>query len=147
MLHETLPDFFIRDLLKLKDELQQYKSETQLWVVDKQVSNSAGNLCLHLIGNLNHFIGSCLGNTDYVRTRDVEFSSKNIPLQQLLSDIDATAAMVKNTLTKLTVEDYTKDFPLLMQNRVVTTEQMLLHLLTHLSYHIGQINYHRRLLD
>lgn len=146
MLHETLPEFFVRDLLKLQEELQQYNNETLLWVTEKQISNSAGNLCLHLIGNLNHFIGATLGNSGYVRTRDVEFSSKDIPLSELLNGVDITTTIVKSTLTKLSAEDYSKDYPLMMQNKVVTTEQMLLHLLTHLSYHVGQINYHRRML-
>lgn len=143
---QTLAYFFERDLLKLKEELNLYKNEADLWVVKNDISNSAGNLCLHLIGNLNHFIGATLGNTGYVRTREVEFAAKDIPREKLLADIDAVTGIVKTTLGTLTADDFAKDFPLRMQDRVVTTEQMLLHLLMHLSYHLGQINYHRRLI-
>lgn len=146
MLHQTLPELFERDLLKVKEEINLYKNEANLWVVKKEISNSAGNLCLHLIGNLNHFIGATLGNTGYVRTRDVEFSLKNIPREKLNAELDKVIVTVKNVISRLSAADFDKDFPLLMQNKQLSTEQMLLHLLTHLSYHLGQINYHRRLI-
>jgi hypothetical protein len=142
----SLPVFFERELLKLKDELVAYTDETQLWEIKSGISNSAGNLCLHLIGNLNHFIGATLGNTGYVRDRDAEFAQKNIPCHQLLSDIDQVIVTVKNTLASLPASAYEKDFPLLVNNKVVSTEFMVLNLLAHLSYHLGQINYHRRLM-
>ena len=146
MIHQTLPEFYERDLQKLKEEIALYKNESDLWLVKNEIINSAGNLCLHLIGNLNHFIGATLGNTGYVRTRKLEFSSKNISRTQLIADIEKTIAVIENTLDKLSEEDYEKDFPLLKHDKVVSTEHMLLHLLTHLNYHLGQINYHRRLM-
>ena len=88
MLNLLLADFFERDMLKLKEEISLYKDETNLWKVENTISNSAGNLCLHLIGNLKHFIGATLGNTGYVRQRELEFSSKNIPRSELHSEID-----------------------------------------------------------
>ena len=115
-------------------------------MVKNEISNSAGNICLHLIGNLSHFIGATLGNSGYVRTREVEFSSKNIPLQKLNTEVDDVIKVIRNTLGKLSATDYEKDFTLLKHDKVVSTEHMLLHLLTHLSYHLGQINYHRRLI-
>ena len=146
MLHQTLPELYERDLLKLKEEINLYKNEADLWLMKNEISNSAGNLCLHLIGNLNHFIGAALGNSGYVRTREVEFSSKNIPLQKLNAEVGEVIKLVINTLEKLSADDYEKNFPLLKHDKVVSTEHMLLHLLTHLSYHLGQINYHRRLI-
>lgn len=143
---QTLSYFIERDLLKLKDEIALYKNENDLWVLKGEISNSTGNLCLHLIGNLNHFIGSTLGHTGYVRNREVEFSDKNIPREQLLKRLDETIEVVKTCLSPLTVEDFDKEFALKMQERTVTTGQMLLHIATHLSYHLGQINYHRRLI-
>ena len=146
MIHQSLPELYERDLLKLKEEIGLYKNESDLWHIKNEISNSAGNLCLHLIGNLNHFIGATLGNSGFVRNRDAEFRTKNVPQAQLLTDLDKVTALVKNTLGKLTAEDYEKTFPLMKHDKVVTTEHMLLHLLTHLSYHLGQINYHRRLI-
>ena len=147
MLKETLSEIFERDLQKLITEISLYKDEDNLWLIKEGISNSAGNLCLHLVGNLNHFIGATLGQTGYVRHRDDEFSLKNIPRQDLLINIENCILIVKNTVNKLSDSDYENDFPLEKHGKIVSTMHMLLHLLTHLNYHIGQINYHRRLLD
>jgi len=147
MIKEALLEIFERDLGKLKEEISLYTNENNLWKTEKQISNSGGNLALHLIGNLNHFIGATLGNTGYVRERDNEFSDKNIPVQKILDNIDATIIVVKNTLSNLTAEDFEKVFPLEKHGQIVKTDFMLLHLLAHLEYHLGQINYHRRLIE
>ena len=147
MIKETLNELFERDLQKLKTEINLYKDEDNLWVIKEGISNSAGNLCLHLIGNLNHFIGATLGNSGYVRHRDDEFNLKNIPRQDLIINIDNCMLIVSNTFSKLTAADMEKEFPLEKHGTIVSTMQMLLHLFGHLSYHLGQINYHRRLLD
>lgn len=146
MLQESLLEIFERDLNKLKDEISLYRDENSLWIVKKEISNSAGNLCLHLIGNLNHFIGATLGNTGYVRNRDNEFAAKNILRQDLISEIEKTIEVVFNTLNKLSAEDFEKDFPVQKHDKIVKTDFMLLHLLTHFNYHLGQINYHRRMI-
>ena len=147
MMTDTLIELFERDLQKLKNEIDLYKAEENLWIVKEGIANSAGNLCLHLIGNLSHFIGATLGNTGYVRHREDEFSLKNIPRQDLITNIDNCVLIVKTTLQKLTADDLEKEFPLEKHGSIVTTSHMLLHLFGHLSYHLGQINYHRRLLD
>ena len=146
MLQESLPEIFERDLNKLKDEISLYRDENSLWIVKKEISNSAGNLCLHLIGNLNHFIGATLGNTGYVRNRENEFAAKNIFRKDLISEIEKTIEVVFNTLNKLSAEDFEKDFPVRKHDKIVKTDFMLLHLLTHFNYHLGQINYHRRMI-
>jgi uncharacterized damage-inducible protein DinB len=145
MITAALAEFYERDLLKLKEEISAYQQEADLWAVHGEISNSAGNLCLHLIGNLNHFIGATLGQTGYVRERDLEFSQKNVPRTDLLEAIDRVIPVVKETVGKLTPGELGKIFPLEKHGQVITTEYMLLHLLTHLNYHVGQINYHRRL--
>lgn len=147
MLIETFKFLFNRDLLKLKQEIESYKDENKLWYVEKGISNSAGNLCLHLIGNLNHFIGATLGNTGYIRNRELEFSQKNIPADELIKRINDTIVVVENSLSKLSNNSLNEDFPLLYNNQRVSTMLMLTHLLTHLGYHLGQINYLRRLYD
>jgi len=146
MLKESLLEIYERDLNKLKTEISLYKDENSLWIVKKEISNSAGNLCLHLIGNLNHFIGAILGKTGYERNRENEFASKNIPRQELVTKIEMTIEVVINTLNKLSVEDFEKDFPIQIHEKIVKTDFMLLHLITHFNYHLGQINYHRRLI-
>ena len=146
MLKEPLLQIFERDLNKLKDEISFYKDEKSLWINKNEISNSAGNLCLHLLGNLNHFIGTVLGNTGYVRNRENEFAAKNISREELVIEIEKTILVVTKTLNNLSSEDFEKDFPVQKHGEIVKTDFMLLHLLTHFNYHLGQINYHRRLI-
>ena len=147
MLTETLKTLFNRDLNKLKSEIESYKNESNLWVIDKEIANSAGNLCLHLIGNLNTYIGATLGNSRYIRNRELEFSLKDIPKQELINMIEATLTVVNQTLDKITEEQLNGEYPMLVFQEKSSTEFFLVHLTTHLAYHLGQINYHRRLLD
>lgn len=147
MLIETVIKLFKRDLKKLKEEISAYKDESNLWIVDKEISNCAGNLCLHIIGNLNHFIGAELGNTGYVRQRDLEFSLKNVPIKDMLLKIDEVVEVVESTLTKLSPQDLEKEYRRKVFEDYMTTGYFLVHLTSHLAYHLGQINYHRRLLE
>jgi len=146
MLIETLKSLFNRDLNKLKIEIESYQSENQLWAIDKNISNSAGNLCLHLIGNINTYIGAELGKTGYIRDRPLEFSLKDIPKSELISKIDATILVVNNALDSLTEADLEAIYPQIVFEKEMTTGYFLVHLSTHLAYHLGQINYHRRLI-
>jgi uncharacterized damage-inducible protein DinB len=147
MLSQTFIAIFDRDLNKLKEEINAYADESRLWHTEKGISNSAGNLSLHLVGNLNHFIGATLGNTGYVRTRDVEFADKNVPRTKVVADIDNTIVMIRTVLGKMSDEDFEKTYAQKLSIGEVTTSYFIIHLISHLSYHLGQINYHRRLLD
>ncbi|CAN5800550.1 hypothetical protein BH11BAC4_BH11BAC4_18140 [soil metagenome] len=143
----VLIEIYSRDLLKLREELNSYKEERSIWAIAGNISNSAGNLCLHLVGNLNHFIGAVLGNTGYVRKREDEFTSKNIPRSELIFMIEKTRDMLLNILTVLNDADLENDFPVKYNDQTVRTDFMLMHLLAHLNYHLGQMNYHRRLTE
>lgn len=144
---DALIEIFSRDILKLKDEINNYKDEKKMWVTATGISNSAGNLSLHLVGNLNHFIGAILGKNGYRRERDKEFSLKDIPLSTLTEMIEKTREVVINTLSAMTEKDMELDFPEIKHDKLLKTGFMLLHLLAHFNYHLGQINYHRRLLE
>ena len=146
MLIEILKSLFNRDLNKLKEEIALYKTESQLWVIDKNISNSAGNLCLHLIGNLNTYIGAEMGKTGYIRNRPLEFSAKDVEKDQLISKIEETILMVNETLDSLVENDLETIYPQIVFEKEMTTGFFLMHLSTHLAYHLGQINYHRRLV-
>ena len=146
MLTETLKSLFNRDLNKLKVEIESYQNESQMWIIDKNISNSAGNLCLHLIGNINNFIGTELGKTGYVRNRPLEFSLKDVPRSEIITKIDETIVVVNNTLDSLTEADLQAIYPQIVFEKEMTTEFFLVHLATHLAYQLGQINYHRRLI-
>ena len=147
MVIESLKNLFDRDLDKLKKEISSYNKEKILWETHKNINNSAGNLCLHIIGNLNHFIGHTLGDTEYNRDRDAEFSKKNIPVQELISQIDEVKTIIYNTLGELELEALEKIYPINVFGYEMTNMFFLIHLHSHLTYYLGQINYHRRLIE
>lgn len=147
MLLKTLKYLFKRDLEKLKAEILAYQKEENIWIVDKNIINCGGNLCLHLVGNLNYFMGTYLGNTGYIRQRDLEFSLKNVPRATIVKQIEDTSTVLANTLNQLTEADLEKEYPIIVFKNKMETGLFLTHLTTHLTYHLGQINYHRRLLD
>ncbi len=147
MLISILQSLFERDLNRLKTEIESYSDEKSLWLVDKNISNSTGNLCLHLVGNLNAFIGAELGKTGYIRHRDLEFSAKDVAKKELIEKIGATIEVVKKSLATVTQEQLKADYPIMAFKEKISTGLFLVHLATHLNYHLGQINYHRRLLD
>ena len=144
---KTFTKLFQRDLEKLKDEITSYKDEKKMWEVSGEITNSAGNLCLHICGNLQHFIGATLGNSGYVRKRDEEFSRKNVPVEEMVQEIDKTLQIITQTLNELKEEKLDETYPINVFGYEMATGFFLTHLTTHLSYHLGQINYHRRLLD
>lgn len=147
MIVEVLKTLFIRDLNRLRDEINLYKNENNLWKIDNQIANSAGNLCLHLIGNLNTYIGAEIGKTNYIRNRELEFSLRNISKVELIEKIEKTIETVSISFDKLTDENLDKEYPILVFETKTSTGYLLIHLTTHLTYHLGQINYHRRFLD
>jgi len=144
---ETLKTIFNRDLNRLKSEIELYNNENDVWKINNGITNSAGNLCLHLVGNLNTYIGNVFLKTDYLRNRELEFSLKNIPKSELIQKIEETITVVNDSLDMISEEELKTDFPLLVLEEKMSTEFMLIHFTTHLAYHLGQINYHRRLLN
>ena len=142
----TLKEIFERDLNKLKKEIDLYENEELMWVVKSEVNNSAGNLVLHLCGNLKHFIGTTLGNTGFKRNRDAEFASKSVSRRKLHELIDETIEVVLDTLDNINELELEAIYPINVLRENMTTEFFLTHLATHLSYHLGQITYHRRLI-
>ena len=146
MLNKILIELYERDLNKLREEIQQFPDEASLWKTADGITNSAGNLCQHLTGNLQHFFGAVLGDSGYVRDRDSEFTSMGRTKADLLAGIDAAESSIKQTLEKLTDQDFSKNYPVEVFGGPMTTGYFLTHLTTHFNYHLGQINYHRRLL-
>ena len=139
--------FFTRDLTKLLAEIEAYTTENALWRVEGNILNSGGNLTMHLVGNLNTYIGARLGGTGYVRDRPFEFAGKGIPRAVLATQVQEVMQTVDRTLAALTPEDLEKEYPEEVGDGRVSTRHFLGHLAMHLNYHLGQINYHRRLLD
>jgi len=147
MLKETFIHLYERDLQKVVDEIRLYKTDEDLWKIENEIPNSAGNLALHIIGNINHYLGANLGNTGYKRERDSEFSDKNISRDEIVGKLENTISVLKNTLTNLPEERFEEDYPEELNGGKRKTLGVVIHMLSHLNYHLGQINYHRRLLS
>jgi uncharacterized damage-inducible protein DinB len=144
---ETLVKLFDRDLQRLEEEINLYQSEEAIWRLDGEIKNTAGNLCLHLCGNLQHYIGAKLGHTSYVRNRDNEFAAKGISKTDLIAEVQKTRQTVRDTLETLKPSVLESEYPGKVFDYPMTTAYFLIHLTAHLNYHLGQVNYHRRILQ
>lgn len=144
-MQKSLSAVFEKDLIRLKTEIEAYTDEEKLWIKAEGINNSAGNLCLHILGNLNNYIGAILGNTGFVRNRPSEFSEITTK-DNLLKSLDETTEMVKKTISNLDFDVFDQTYPDNVFGREMKTDYFLIHLVGHLNYHLGQINYHRRIL-
>jgi len=143
-------EFFVEKfesvLDKLKAEIEQYPNDESLCVRDSSINNAAGNLCLHLMGNLNHYVGAGIGKSGYVRDRPLEFEDRDITREKLLSRLEATRGVVLDSLRSLGDGRLSEAYVGGGSNEQEgSIEEELLGILTHFNYHLGQINYHRRL--
>jgi hypothetical protein len=143
---QSLEKILLRDLDKLEGELKQYPDEASIWKLGGLIKNSAGTLCLHLCGNLQHYIGVGLGKSNYVRNRDNEFAARNIERKTLLEEIGRTREAVKNALHKADPAILETEYPLPVFDYPMTVQYFMIHLAAHFEYHLGQVNYHRRML-
>lgn len=135
-----------RDLRAVAREVDAYPDDEALWRTAPGITNSAGTLTLHLAGNLEHFIGGVLGRTGYVRDREAEFGTRDLTRAEVRGRIEAAAKSVDATLAQLAPEQWEAEYPVPIGGRKVGTAAFLVHLATHLAYHLGQIDYHRRML-
>lgn len=142
----SIEELLVRDLQKLASELSLYSEEASIWKVAPGITNSAGNLSLHLCGNLRHFIGSILGKNDYQRNREYEFAARGLSRAQLLGEIEDAIHSIRATLPKITAADLEASYPVDVFGKPMSTGHFLIHLSAHLGYHLGQVNYHRRLI-
>lgn len=146
MLTTDLRHLFAHDLRRLCIELDAFSNEADIWRITGSISNSAGNLTLHLCGNLQHFIGHVLGGSAYERDRELEFEAKDLPRARLLDEVNSTMEAVDDALAQLDRNRLEQTFPIKVLPEETTTAFFLLHLHGHLNYHLGQVNYLRRVL-
>ena len=147
MLNGILATFYERDIRKLIEEVNLFRNEEDLWRVQGAVKNSSGNLVLHIIGGLNHFFGATLAHTGYVRDRDQEFSRKGEDRKELVAQLEELIPMVSETVNALTEEQMEAEYPIFFDSAGTSTGYVLVRLLAHLDYHLGQVNYLRRILE
>ncbi|HWB92454.1 MAG TPA: DUF1572 family protein [Puia sp.] len=147
MLNTILANFYERDLRTLVEEVNLFKNEENLWKTQGSIKNSSGNLVLHLIGGLNHFVGAMLAHTGYVRDRDLEFARKGVDRKELVAQLETLIPLITNTLNGMTPEQMDGEFPVMFDGKNNSSSYVLVRLLAHLDYHLGQINYLRRMLE
>lgn len=136
-----------RELGNLKKELEAYPNEESLWELLPNTSNPGGALAVHLLGNLQHYIGVALGKTDYQREKAAEFATRHRPLSDIMEELTEIQAMLKPTLDSQSEAQMQGNFPLEVEGKTYPMDLFLCHLLAHFSYHLGQINYHRRIVS
>jgi hypothetical protein len=147
MLATILANFYERDLHKFIYELSLFKSEENLWKTKGSVKNSCGNLALHIIGGTNYLIGNVLANTGYVRDRDQEFMQKDVPRNELIAGLEAVVFLINQTLIAYTQNQLEAEYPILFDGMKRSKVYVLTQLLSHLNYHLGQVNYLRRVFE
>jgi hypothetical protein len=137
----------LRELEGFERELQLFPDDESVWRTAPGVANSAGNLALHVAGNLQHFVGAVLGKTGYVRDREQEFGRRSGTRAELVGELHKAAAAVRTVLPALPpgweAETYPKP-P--VADRQIPTGRFLLHLAVHAAFHLGQAGYLRRVL-
>jgi len=146
MTGEYLRRVLVRDLAAVRLQLQGYENEKDIWILPDGIKNSAGTLALHLAGNIQYFIGAQLGDSSFVRDRDTEFTMRNVSRADLDEGIQQTIDSVNATFDQLQPADMDNEYPLELAGVRLQTGLFLTHLATHLAYHLGQMDYHRRVI-
>jgi len=139
-----LKALLLRELATLAREVDLYPDDASLWQPVPGLANAGGNLALHLCGNLRHFIGATYGGTGYVRDRETEFAARDLPKATVLGEIQATHRDLEAGLARLAQPRPPGPSPIPLHARDPGTQVLLLHLLSHLAFHLGQLDYHRR---
>ncbi len=147
---ESVRDYIMRALLRdlgaLEREVMAYPDDESLWRVVPGIANSGGNLALHLAGNIRQNVGANLGNTGFVRDRDGEFSAHGVSRTAVAAQVADAMAQVSRTLTTFDPARLDSEYPVRLYERAFRTDALLLHIVTHLAYHLGQVDYHRRMV-
>jgi hypothetical protein len=134
-----------RELAGFEREIGLFPDDETLWRTMPGVPNSAGNLALHVAGNLQHFVGAVLGGSAYVRDRNGEFSRRSGSQREIVEELQKAAVAVRTVVPNLSDEILVRDFPeVVIPDRRIQTLRFLLHLCAHASFHLGQAGYLRR---
>lgn len=141
-----LAALFVRDLGRLADELRAFPDTRTLWEAPAGVTNAAGSLALHLEGNLREYVGRQLGRIEYARDRPREFAARDVERSELVARIESTRTLIGRVLGSLGEDALDSTYPERNDGVPVSTRQFLVHLFGHLSYHLGQVDYVRRIV-
>ena len=144
MFIEHIHHIMRRELEGMKDELLAYQEESDIWREVPGLPNTAGTIALHVAGNLQHFVGAQLGDSGYVRDRAAEFARRGVPTAEIVEELDTALAALDSTFAGLEEDAMERPFPEEVAGVQPTSAEFLVHLVAHLAYHLGQIDYHRR---
>jgi hypothetical protein len=148
MTHFTdyLTGIITRDLRAARREVEAYPDDEMLWTALPGTTNTGGSLARHIAGNLQHFFGAVLGSSGYVRDREAEFNQQPVPREVIRAELDAAVTAIESVLPGLPDEVFAAPFPIAQGGLIVNTQDFVLHLAVHLCYHLGQLDYHRRIV-
>ena len=143
---KDLATLFRRDLAKLIQHIESFPNDESLWQVLPGVSNAAGNLALHIQGNLREYVGRQLGQISYVRNRPLEFSARGLSRQEVCAQLTELMHSIPLVIGNLSEEQLETEYPEVVLGAATSTRELLIHLYGHLNWHLGQVNYLRRIL-
>lgn len=148
MLRSTIQVILQRELAAVRRSVEAYPADATLWAERPGLPNAGGTLVLHIAGNLQHYLGAVLGRSGYHRDREAEFARRDVPREVLLAELDAAAVAIDRGVAALGdgVDALEKPYPEAIAGRSVATGDFLVHLASHLAYHLGQLDYHRRVV-
>lgn len=147
MLSEILVNFYARDVRKLIDEVNLFRDEANLWKIVGSMRNSSGNLVLHIIGGTNYLFGTQLAKNGYVRNRDLEFTATGVPRAELIAQLEALIPLITSAIQAIPDDQMKDEYPIMFDDAPRPNAYVLVQLLAHLNYHLGQVNYLRRALE
>jgi uncharacterized damage-inducible protein DinB len=142
----TLARLLVRELEGFGRELELFPDEESVWRTIPGVTNSAGNLALHVAGNLQYYVGAVLGGTGYVRDREDELGRRSGLRTDVIREIRAAIRVVDEVLRDFPAERLAREYPERVNDLALRTDRFLLHLCTHAAFHLGQAGYLRRAL-
>ncbi|TVP60116.1 MAG: DinB family protein [Gemmatimonadales bacterium] len=142
----TIRALMLRELNALRREIEAYPDDASIWTIPSGIANSGGTLALHIAGNLQHFVGAILGDTGYVRDRAAEFEGRALGRDRILEEIEFASRAIDATLTHFDPGRLDDPYPVEVGGSSIPTRDFLMHLASHLSYHLGQVDYHRRIV-
>ena len=136
----------VRELEGFKREIALFPDDASVWKTLPGVTNSAGNLAMHVAGGLQHFIGGVLGGSGYVRNREFEFSRTSGTRAEVMAELDTAIAIVRDVVPRLSEQQLGAEFPEPLMGKQLRTGLFLMHLCAHAGFHLGQAGYVRRAL-
>jgi hypothetical protein len=143
---DDIRKLLVRELRSLGREIELFPDEASVWTTPAGLTNSAGNLVLHVCGNLKHFVGAVLGRTGYVRDREHEFAARGVARAEILREVEETISVVSEVLGRLSGDVLDAPFPEAHGGVQLSGRMFLLHVSTHAAFHLGQVGYVRRVV-